>query len=316
MHKHKTIIKENLMTELLNEIRAENKWQVWLSIASSEDSKLCDKCKELHGRIDSEMSDFWESGVKTLTPPLHDYCRCKRIKLSELVISVHAQGAMIGTDYLATLLYGYADNRNKHQEAIIWALRKLNQLRTWDMLNKIGALYGTGANSLQNPLITSVSSKLIEFIAGWESFRATAYYATSEEKARGIQTIGYGHVLLAGEKFTSVSRDEALTLLETDIVKHIPDYFFQEMAEKKVRLNQNQFDALVSLCYNVGYGTLQASQSPQFRKILLNGKWSDKDIETQFLSYSSAAGKQLSGLVLRRQREANMFNYGEYNSEH
>lgn len=62
-------------------------------------------------------------------------------------------------------------------------------------------------------------------------------------------------------------------------------------------LNQNQFDALTSFCYNCGKGNLKA---------LVSGR----DAETVaniMLSYNIGGGKTLAGLTRRREEERKLF---------
>jgi lysozyme len=70
-----------------------------------------------------------------------------------------------------------------------------------------------------------------------------------------------------------------------------------------VPLTQNQFDALVSLCYNIGSGNLISST---LVKMLKAGN--DKaEVAKQFLRWNKAAGKELAGLTRRRNAEAELF---------
>ncbi len=67
-------------------------------------------------------------------------------------------------------------------------------------------------------------------------------------------------------------------------------------------INENQFSALVSLCYNIGIGNLKSSTL--LRKI------NEGDFGTasaEFLRWNKAGGKALSGLTMRRQAEKDLF---------
>ena len=67
----------------------------------------------------------------------------------------------------------------------------------------------------------------------------------------GKPTIGYGHVVLPGEKFPAkITKEEAAELLKKDVAR------FELAIEKHItaQLNQNQFDALVCFLFNVGEG--------------------------------------------------------------
>jgi len=68
-------------------------------------------------------------------------------------------------------------------------------------------------------------------------------------------------------------------------------------------IKQNQFDALVSLAYNIGLAALK--RSTLLKK--LNGG----DLQTaaaEFLKWDKQAGEVLPGLTKRRKAEQKMFN--------
>lgn len=80
-------------------------------------------------------------------------------------------------------------------------------------------------------------------IEGFEGFKATAY-----RDIRGILTIGFGHTGCDVFVGRQVSQAEADAMLTTDLRR-------AELAVNtacKRQPNQNQFDAMVSLAYNVG----------------------------------------------------------------
>src|SRR5262249_10281827 len=91
------------------------------------------------------------------------------------------------------------------------------------------------------------SSWLFVFLKQYERFRPTAYCATPAERAKGIWTIGYGHTLGVKEGDTC-TLDQAQRWLEQDTAASAHDVG----AYVKVPLNQNQFDALCSLRFNIG----------------------------------------------------------------
>ena len=89
----------------------------------------------------------------------------------------------------------------------------------------------------------------INLIKKYEGCRLTAYKCPA-----GLWTIGYGHTknVKSGQKIT---QKQAENFLKQDLKT------FEKGVEKavKVRLNQNQFDALVSFAYNCGLGALKTS---------------------------------------------------------
>ena len=70
----------------------------------------------------------------------------------------------------------------------------------------------------------------------------------------------------------------------------------------KVDLTQNEFDALVSLIYNIGAGNFQKST---LLKVLNQEKYDAA--ANQFLRWNKAGGNVLAGLTKRREHERELF---------
>lgn len=132
------------------------------------------------------------------------------------------------------------------------------------------------------------SEDIKKFIKNFESCQLKAYKCTS-----GILTIGYGHTknVYAGQVITQQQADK---FFDEDL-----QYFENHINSKKLFLNQNQFDALVSLCYNIGPGGFD--KSPVLKLIKINPEHTD--LRTAFLIHTKSKGKILQGLVKRRNAE-------------
>lgn len=90
----------------------------------------------------------------------------------------------------------------------------------------------------------NISDAGVEFIANHEGFRSSVYKDTG-----GLDTIGFGHLVTKCEHFYEpITLEEGLKLFKTDLERFVNCI----RANVKVKLNQNQFDALVSLAYNIG----------------------------------------------------------------
>jgi lysozyme len=140
-----------------------------------------------------------------------------------------------------------------------------------------------------------ISDRGVRFIAEFEG-----YYPNWYRDPVGVWTLGYGHT---SERLPTwarppLSRATALRLLRHDL----RDYVRCLLASAKVRLAQGQFDALVSFTYNVGCGALRAST---LLRRLNAGAYSSAARE--FARWTKAGGRDLPGLVRRRQAEAAMF---------
>jgi GH24 family phage-related lysozyme (muramidase) len=107
----------------------------------------------------------------------------------------------------------------------------------------------------------------------------------------GVPTIGYGHTggVVVGQRIT---QEKAEQLLKQDLKR-----FEDAVNNLGLKLNQNQFDALVSFAYNVGPGNL---------KKLVEGR-SLTQVSDAICLYCKAGGKTLNGLVKRRNAEKDLF---------
>lgn len=142
-----------------------------------------------------------------------------------------------------------------------------------------------------------LSEKGIAFLKDYEELRLVAY-----QDAKGVWTIGWGSTRDVKEGDT-ISVEEAEQRLRNDVK-------FAEDAVSKgviVPLAQHEFDALVSLTFNIGVGAFLDST---LLKRLNEGK---KDAAArQILRWNKCNGRELAGLTNRRRKEQRMFLYGEY----
>lgn len=135
--------------------------------------------------------------------------------------------------------------------------------------------------------------KAREMIARWEGFSPTVY-----DDVGGLPTIGFGHLLLPGEQFDEITREEALALLEADMTDAI------ECVDQHVdvELTDDMQAALVSFVYNVGCGHFRGST---LLKLLNEERYADA--AKQFARWNRAGGEVVAGLVNRRAAEAELF---------
>lgn len=140
--------------------------------------------------------------------------------------------------------------------------------------------------------VVKTSSKGLDLIKEHEGKRLSAY-----DDGAGIQTIGYGHTG-SGVKKGRITEKEADALLRED-VKTAEDAVNRLV---DIDLNQNQYDALVSLVFNIGQGAF--ADSTLLRKL------NEGDFEGaagEFSKWRRAGGRVMKGLVKRREREAELF---------
>ena len=137
----------------------------------------------------------------------------------------------------------------------------------------------------------AVSAAALVGIATHEGYRSEAYKDTV-----GVPTIGFGET--AGVKMGDKTTPErALVQLLTSTEKHA-DAIRQCI---KVPLYQHEFDAYVSLAYNIGTGA--------FCRSTLVKKLNAKDYAgacEEIRRWNKAGGKVLPGLTKRREKEYRM----------
>lgn len=144
-----------------------------------------------------------------------------------------------------------------------------------------------------------ISSKGIEFIIAFEGIRTSPYLCSANVATVGIGTTIYPN----GQKVTM--KDKPITLEQAkEYLKHDLEKFEKGVTNLvKVKLNQNQFDALVSFAYNCGLGNLKASTLLK----LVNSMPTSDAIFNQFLRWNKAGGKEIAGLTRRRKAEAELY---------
>lgn len=140
-----------------------------------------------------------------------------------------------------------------------------------------------------------ISQSGLSLIKSFEGCRLTAYKPVPTEK---YWTIGWGHHGPDVKQGMTITQAEADALLVKDLAKF--EAYVNDPANVPVtaKLNQNQFDALVSFCYNCGPGNL---------KKLCAGRTIEQ-IAQNITAYNKAGGNVLKGLVRRREAELTLFN--------
>ena len=149
----------------------------------------------------------------------------------------------------------------------------------------------TNTVSLTPPRAVNVAG--ISLLKEFEGLHLTPYLCPSK-----IWTIGYGHTrtVRAGMVITAVQAEQ---LLQEDLA-----IFSRGVTSRvKVKLNDNQFAALVCFAFNVGMGNFEASTL----LILLNRGWYEQ-VPAQLLRWDRANGEVLGGLARRRAAEGTLWN--------
>lgn len=126
-----------------------------------------------------------------------------------------------------------------------------------------------------------------------EGFRARPYLCPA-----GVPTIGYGHTGGVALDDPPITEEQALCMLRADLVA----FEMGVSAALRVRIEQHQFDALVSFAFNAGLGALQSST---LLRRLNAGDFAGAAAE--FPRWNKGGGRVLPGLVARRAEERRLF---------
>ena len=143
-----------------------------------------------------------------------------------------------------------------------------------------------------------ISMKGVSLIAEFEGFKGSPYLCPA-----GVATIGFGSTRYADGKAVSM-QDNAISVGEAKQLLADTLGQYEAAVGKAVTagITQNQFDAAVTLCYNIGAGAFSGST--------LVKKLNAGDVNgaaEQFLVWNKGAGKVLPGLVRRREAERKLF---------
>ena len=165
--------------------------------------------------------------------------------------------------------------------------------KTWDvLLNK--NIHKIDTQDKQKYSLSDNGMKLLE---QFEGLCLEAYLDSAN-----IYTIGYGTIKYPdGSK---VKKGDKITKAQAKQYKlhDLKEFESTVNTSVKVPLSQNQYDALVSLSYNIGSGAFKNST---LLKKLNSGDY--KGAAEQFLVWNKVNSKKVQGLVNRREAEQKLF---------
>ena len=145
----------------------------------------------------------------------------------------------------------------------------------------------------------TTSTRMVDIVKTYEGFSPRAIKLSGEDE----YTIGYGHYGSDVHAGDTITEAEATALMKKDLK------VFENAVRSavKVEITQSQFDALVSLSYNIGTGAFADSDTV---KALNEGKVGHAAVDIP--SWRRGMGYQiLPGLEKRRQTELEFFAVGE-----
>ncbi len=144
----------------------------------------------------------------------------------------------------------------------------------------------------------TTSSPMRRMIETWEGCVLSTY-----RDSVGVATIGFGHTGPDVTEGLTITQDQADALLGSDLQRFEHDV----NAVCGPSTTQNQFDALVSFSYNLGFGSLQKST---LLKLHVMGQY--VAASAQFGLWNHAGGQVLAGLTRRRAGERAVYESGSY----
>ena len=124
-------------------------------------------------------------------------------------------------------------------------MKKLLVVLLW-VIGIFAAVHFTDQYTQIEENIMAIANSTLDFITKEEGFRNKAY-----KDSKGLLTIGVGHLIKTDEEHLlneTLTDEQVKELLKSDLK------WCSEAVESSVRvpLTQNQYDALYSLCFNIG----------------------------------------------------------------
>lgn len=125
---------------------------------------------------------------------------------------------------------------------------------------------------------------------------------TADRDEVGVWTIGYG-ITNADRSITGKSIHKGMKISKATAEKWLEESLNKKYLplvlkyDKQYNWNQNELDALVSFCYNIG----------SIKQLTAKGTRSKKTIAAKLLEYNKAGGKVYRGLTRRRKAEQKLF---------
>lgn len=139
-----------------------------------------------------------------------------------------------------------------------------------------------------------ISKKGLQMIKNFEGLILVA-----SDKLEGVWTVGYG-CTVGVKPYQRITEKEAEEMLIRELTKHET---YVNKYVNQLKLNQNQFDALVSFSYNCGFGNLKNLVADKKGKATRD----KKTIAEKMLLYNKCNGKVMRGLANRRKKEYELF---------
>jgi GH24 family phage-related lysozyme (muramidase) len=161
--------------------------------------------------------------------------------------------------------------------------------------------------------IMTFSAQGVDMLKRAESIHLTPY---DDQTGRDTDhyllgaTIGYGHLISSGEWSTcanGITQTQADALFNSDL----QPFVYTVNQGLTAGVTQNEFDALVILCFNIGQGAFLSSSALQ----LVNNSQAStsyNSVDEAWRAFNRSQGQENSGLNNRRNAELRIYNNGDY----
>ena len=169
-------------------------------------------------------------------------------------------------------------------------MKRFTAVLLW-LLGIVAVIHFTDKYTQIEENVMAIAKSTLSFITKEEGLRNKAY-----KDSKGLWTIGVGHLIKPDEKhlLTATLTDEQVEeLLQSDL-RWCQDAVDNEV---KVPLTQNQYDALYSLCFNIG--------ETNFRKSTVLRKINENDLKGA--ADAILMWNKPEVLINRRKRERALF---------
>ena len=139
-----------------------------------------------------------------------------------------------------------------------------------------------------------ISQKGLDILKEFEGLRLVAYRCSA-----GVPTIGYGWT--SGVKMGDVWTREKAEHMLLEGVKPYEKAVQEAIGDAKT--SQNQYDAMVSLCYNIGPGNFKKSSVARLHR---EGKYAQA--AAAFMMWIKSKNRIIGGLIKRRNKEKVLYS--------
>ena len=154
----------------------------------------------------------------------------------------------------------------------------------------------------------TTSEEGIALIQEFEDFRSMPY------EDNGEWYVGYGTLCDPADYPEGIDREKGWELMEV-FLREKEGIVNDLLLEHDISVTQYQFDAMVSMTYNLGTQWIQPGY--RFYTCLVNGiaQYSEVEVVNAIATWCHQGAAVMENLVSRRLREAFLFLYGQYDND-